>query len=599
MTYWNSDAPVFAATNRKATIVAIMLAGADDTQRTRNYWRVRDSLRSNGLTVSFTGPIAIRDAVATRAHQDLLRTELISFPAILLLLVLVFRSLVAALLPVAVGGLTLAATIGLIRPLTLLTDVSVLAVNAVTVLCLALAVDAALFVVGRFREELTRSSTVDDAVVATVATAGRTVFFSCLTIGIVAVGLAFIPAGLTQSIGLCTAIAMCVGTVVCLTALPALLAVLGHRVNLGRLPLAARWRRPGTADRFWGRVGRAVIRRPVVFLVATVLTLVVLTMPFFHTRLGFPDQRALPADDPARVAVDDLRREFNLPALDLIQVVTRFDIPVDTDAGQVAVRAWAQRLRHVPGVMVVVTAASAGRHGVYYAYAGAAESGAAIRAVRQIRALPPPDGGAVLVGGVTAMAVDVYDLVRDRLPWVLLFIAAMTYLLLGVLLRSVLLPLKALIVNALSLGASFGALTWIFQDGHLTWLVGATRTGYLDVLLPVLLLGVLIGLSMDYELMLLSRIREHYDKWGDNDAAIIAGLRHSAPVFTAAALVVLVVAAIFATSDVVFVKQFCVGILVAVVVDATLVRAVLVPAAMRLLGKANWWLPRLPTHRPQ
>lgn len=583
---WRDGLPALDARDRRATAAVLVLAGADDTERTRSYRVLRDAIRADGLDVSFSGPTALRDAVVTKARDELLRKELLALPAVFLLLVLLFRSLVAALVPVLVGALTLTATFALLRPLTAVLDVSVLAVNALTVLCLALAVDSALFVVGRFREELARRGDVEQAVVATVATAGRTCFYSGLTIGVIALSLVLFPVGITRSIGICTALAMGVGTVLSLTAVPALLAVLGHRVDLVRVP-APKWPRPGAAHRFWGRVGRAVVAEPVAYLIAAVALLAVLTTPFAHVVLGFPDQRTLPAGDPTRVAIEEQRRDFAFPALDLVQVVTEFDAPARGEAA----RQWNRRLAALPGVRWVATVAESDRHAVLYLHAGPAESPAALDLVRDIRALPPPPGGSVLVGGASAMAVDVLDVLRDRLPWVLLVIALVTFALFAVLLRSVVLPLKALVVDVLPLGAAFGVLTRVFQDGDLTWAVGATQTGYLDVFQPFLLLVIVVGLSVDYEFFLLSRIREEHDRTGDTDAAIVAGLRRSAPVFTGAALVVLVVAAVIASGDVVFVKQLCVGIFVAVAVDATVVRAVLVPASVKLLGAANWWWP--------
>lgn len=591
VTYWNSDALMFASGDRRATVAGLTLTGANETERTKNYQRVRAALRTEALSVAYTGPIAVREAMVTATREDMARTEMLAFPLIFLVLLLVFRSLVAALLPVATGGLILAVTLGLMRPLTEFMDISVLAVNSVAVLALAVAVDAALFVVSRFREELARQPTVDEAVVVTVATAGRTGVFSCLTIAVVILGLTFIPIGLTRSIGVCAALAMLVGAVVCVTLLPAVLAVLGHRVDLVRFRLPSPLRRPGAGDRFWGKVGRAVLAEPVGYLIAAVVTLAILTTPFLHTTLGYPDQRSLPAQNPARLATEQLRDDFALPAADLVQVVTRFGEPVDTPDGKVAVGQWTRQLTTIPGARIAVTAAAAGHHAVQYVYSGTAESATALDTVRRIRALPPPAGGEVLVSGAAAMALDGYELLRDRLPVVLLFIAVTAFLMLAALLKSVLLPLKALVVSALSLGASFGALTWIFQDGHLVWLVGATKTGYLDVLQPIILLVALIGFSMDYEFFLLSRIREHYTETGDNNASIVAGLQRSGPVFTGAAVVVLVVVAVFASSDIVFIKQFCVGLFIGVLVDATLVRAVLVPSSMRLLGRANWWWP--------
>jgi uncharacterized membrane protein YdfJ with MMPL/SSD domain len=588
-TYFDGDAPVLRSRDGHTTLVAASLRGRDDTERTTTYRAVRDALPAGPFALTFSGPIAVREAVVSTAQNDLRRTELLSFPAVFLLLLLTFRGVAAALVPVVVGGLTMAVTLGLVRAFAAVTPISVLAVNVVTLVCLAYAVDAGLFMVGRFREELATGRDVDTALAATMATAGRTCVYSCVTIAVVTGAMMLFGTGLTMSIGLCAALSMAVSALISLTLLPALLGVLGRRIDWLSLPRPVR--RAGAMDRFWGRIGRAVIAEPVGYLVAVVGVLAILSAPFPHARLGFPDQRALPADAPARAATEQLRADFAVPLLDLVQVVTRYAEPVATPAGQAAAGQWLQQLSRLPGVRFAAGAAAEGRHSVVFVQAAAAESAVTVDVVRAIRALPPPPGAEVLVGGAAAMAVDAYDLIGDRLPWVLGVIAVLAYLLLAVLLRSLVLPLKALVVNALSLGASFGVLTWMFQDGHLTWLVGATPSGYLDVLLPSLLLVLLIGLSMDYEFFLLARIREHYDATGDNDAAIVAGLQRSAPVFTGAALVVIVIGAVFATSEVVFIKQLCVGLIVAVTIDATLVRAVLVPATMRLLGKANWWLP--------
>ncbi|GAU65825.1 hypothetical protein SSP35_02_01920 [Streptomyces sp. NBRC 110611] len=595
MTYWSRDLPPLASKDRHATAVVIMLAGADDTGRVASYHRLRPVLRAAGFRIQYAGPVAVVDGVAERTLADVRRAELIAFPLVLALLLLIFRSLVAALLPVVIGGLSIGITLGVLALLNGAVETSFITVSLVTALGLALGVDAALFVVGRFREELARRDSVPDAVAATCATAGRTVFLSGTAMSGIALGFLLFPVGVLRAFGVGAAVVILVSAVLSVTALPAALALLGPRVNAGRLrrPWREREReRAVPAEGPWARLARAVMARPGHYLICTSLALLALTAPFAHVTLGFPDQRTLPVDAPARQASDALGRDFALGGLDAVQVVVTVPQRLDTRDGRQTLTAWTGGLVRLPGAGGGLIAATS-RHSavVHLTHDSAAEDPATRALVRRIRALPPPDGGQVLVGGLSAMSQDTLELLGRRLPWALLSIAGFTYVLLLAALRSVVLPVKALLVNALSLGASFGALVWIFQDGHLTWLVGASRTGYIDVAQPVIMLILLIGLSMDYEFFLLSRIREQYDATGDNAAAVATGMQRSAPVITAAATVVLVVCAVFAGSGVAMVKELCVGMFIAVALDATLVRALLVPAAMRLLGRANWWLP--------
>ncbi|QHC24876.1 MMPL family transporter [Streptomyces sp. GS7] len=591
MTYWSRDLPPLVSKDHHATAVAIMLAGADDTSRVASYHRLRPALRAEGFDIEYAGPVAVVDGVAERTLADVRRAELIAFPLVLALLLLIFRSLVAALLPVVIGGLSIGITLGVLVLLSGTVEISFITVSLVTSLGLALGVDAALFVVGRFREELAGRHSVPDAVTATCATAGRTVFLSGATMTGIALGFLLFPVGVMQACGVGAAVVIAVSAVLSVTALPAALALLGPRVNAGRL---RRPRRKDTvpAEGPWAGLARAVMARPGHYVIGTLLALLALTAPFAHITLGFPDQRTLPADAPARLASDALRHDFALGGLDTVQVMVTVPQRLDTRDGQRTLTAWAGELVHLPGTGAGLIAATSQHSAVIYlSHNGSAEDPATRALVRHIRALPPPDGGQVLVGGLSAMAQDTLQLLGRRLPWVLLYIAVFTYVLLLTTLRSVVLPAKALLVNALSLGASFGALVWIFQDGHLTWLVGASRTGYIDVAQPVIMLILLIGLSMDYEFFLLSRIREQYDATGDNTAAVATGLQQSAPVFTSAAAVVMAVSAAFTTSGVTMVKELCVGMFIAIALDATLIRALLVPATMRLLGRANWWLP--------
>ncbi|UQA91404.1 MMPL family transporter [Streptomyces halobius] len=600
MTYWSRELPLLVSRDRHATAVAVMLAGSDDTQRAHSYQRFRSALRADGYQLQYAGPTALVDEVSQRGLSDLEKAKFIGFPAVLLLLVMVFRSPVAAVLPVVIGGLSIGITLGCLVLLRDVVETSFTTLIAVTTLGLALDVDAALFVVGRFREELARRATVPDAVETTCATAGRTVFLSGVTMCGIAGGVFFFPIDALRAFGVGAALVIAVSVVLNVTALPAALFLLGHRINSMRVP----WSRPGEARAGggWARLARSVMNRPGHYLVGVLLVLAALTAPFFHIVLGVPDQRALPADASARMATDSLQHDFPVNGLNAIQVAVTVPERLDTPAGQRSLTAWASRVVALPDIGGGLIAAKSQHSAVVYFDSSGNLDAAGTRAlVRDIRALPPPGKGKgeVLVGGVAAMALDTLEMLNRRLPWALLYITAFTFVFLLVALRSIVLPLKALVIGALSMSASFGALVWIFQDGHLLWLVNGSRTGYVDVVQPIVLLLLLAGVSMDYEFFLLSRIREHYDASGDNTAAVAQGLQQSGPVVSVAALVVLVVSAIFASNGVTTVKQVCVGMFIAIALEATLIRALLVPAVMRLLGRANWWLPGARKSRSQ
>ncbi|MEK2479450.1 MMPL family transporter [Streptomyces noursei] len=592
LTYWTSDIPTMVSTDRHAAIAAVMLAGADDNQRARSLHRLRDGLRADGFQLAYAGPTPVIEEVVQRSLAQGARSELIAFPVVFLLLLLLFRSLVAALLPVLIGGLSASLTLLGLRMATHTTGISVLALNLVLAVGLALGVDASLLLVARFRAVLDQHGDVPYAVATTVASAGRTVFCSGLAMCGIAVGFLFFPLAMLRSVGLGAVLVIGISTTLAVTLLPALLALLGYRINALRLPWPRRRRPPVDG---WAQIARMVMAHPLRYLIGVSTCLLLLAAPFTHSNFAFPDHHELPEHAPARTATDALRTDFNFNGLDTIQVVVTFANPIDTAQSEQALYAYTRRLTAAPGVQGAMVAARAHTAAVIYlAHGGGAEDSASRDLVHRIRTLPPPQGGQRLVGGLSAMATDTLDTISRRLPWALTYIALYIFTVLLITLRSLLLPLKALVLNALSLTASFGTLTWMFQDGHLAWLAGATRTGYVDVNVPVSLLLVLIALSMDYELFLLCSIREEYDAHGDNTTAVATGLQRTGPVITAAALVVILVSAIFATNDVIVAKQVCVGMLLAMLIDATAIRALLVPAIMRLLGRANWWYPHPP-----
>jgi RND superfamily putative drug exporter len=375
-----------------------------------------------------------------------------------------------------------------------------------------------------------------------------------------------------------------------LTVLPALLAILGPRVNALRVPLPGRRQpsaQPSTVDGGWARLARVVMRRPVPTLLAVLAVLALLAAPFSHARFGGADERVLPAGAPARVVAQRLAVEFPTgTTTSPIQVLVE-----GASAGQV--EELAARIRAVPGVTAAQVGASAGDTAlVVVGYTGLPTGDAAYAAVRSIRGLPAPAGVAVLVGGRPAQDVDLVASLAARLPWLAVIMAAVALVVLFAAFGSLVLPVKAILMNLVSLGASFGAVVWVFQDGHLSGPLGFTPTGYLEPNLPVLILAVLFGLATDYEVFLLSRIREQWQATGDNTAAVATGMQRTGRIITAAALLLVVVVAGFTTGQLVFAKLIGVGMITAIVVDAALVRTLLVPATMRLLGRWNWWAPR-------
>jgi RND superfamily putative drug exporter len=580
-TFWDTRSPALVSGDRHATYAAIRLAGADQQARLKTYDKIRGDLAAPGLKTLRGGSIGVNGELSRKTASGLARAEMISTPILLILLVVIFGSLVSAVLPLAIGGVAILGAFTVLRLLTLTTDVSTFAINVVTMLGLGLAIDYALFIVTRYREELRRTDSEREALVRTMATAGRTVAFSGITVAIALGGLLFFPQMFLRSMGLGGMAVVLVDMVAALTVLPALLALLGRRVDALRLIR----RHPREGRGTWYRLAHSVMRRPVAYATGSVLVLLVLGAPFLGIRFGSIDVRALPPGAESRTVSATLDRDFPHSSLSPIDVVLTGGVSGSGLEGYVG------RLRALPGVSSANLAGTA-PDATHVAVRTAADpqSSSARDLVRRIRALPAP--GRVYVGGETAELSDLLSSLGRVLPWTALFVGAVTFALLFAALGSIVLPLKALVMNALSLSAAFGVMVWGFQNGHLAGLLGFTSTGAVEASQPVLILAVAFGLSMDYELFLLSRIKEEWDRTGDNTAAVAVGLQRTGAIITNAALLLAVVIGAFTTSDIAFIKLIGVGLLAAVVVDATLVRALLVPATIRLLGRANWWLPR-------
>jgi RND superfamily putative drug exporter len=583
------------------------------------------------------GPVFYGD-IQEISESDLRRSEVVSLPLAALLLLLVFGSVVAAGVPLIVGGSAVVIGLAVITILAGLTPLSIFVLNLATLLGLGLGVDYALLVTTRFREELSRRgggrtasgaidrSAVDEAVVATVSTAGRAVFFSGLTVLLGLIGLVLFEFMILRSVGIAGAVVVGLAAAAALTLMPAVLAILGPRLEA--FPLPGR-HDAGQPSHAWERLARRVMARPVQVLVPTLAILLVLGTPFLSVRFNAPDATILPAYVPSRQSLDLLRAAFGEGEFAPLWLAVRTPGPATLPANVAALFEYTRRLESDPRVTHVdsivdldprlsltqyqvlyadptavpdryaAAALSASTRGdltfvqVFTPYGPNAQEGRAL--VREMRTpgspLAPPGDFHVLVAGGAAEVEDVVARIAADFPRTAIFILVTTYLVLLLLLRSVVLPAKALVMNGLSIVASFGALVWIFQEGNLSAVLGFTPLGYVETSQPVILFCVLFGLSMDYEVFLLSRMKEVYDRTGDNVTAVARGLERSGRIVTSAALVVVVVAGSFAFADIVLIKALGLGVAIAVGLDATVVRALLVPATMRLLGKWNWWLP--------
>ncbi len=592
----------------RTAMAAIALAGDDDAERSAAYERIRDDLTAPApWETHLAGQRPAFTELTQRSEEDIARAEMLAMPVVLVLLVLIFGSLTAAALPVAIGGIAIVGAMLVLRAVAAVTEISTFALNVTTILGLGLAIDYSLFMVSRFREEVRRTDDVGAAARTTVATAGRTVAFSGLTVAIAFVGLLFFPQMFMRSMGLGGIAVVLVDVTLSLTLLPALLAWLGPRVDAGRLPrsLTGRvrglgGRRPAVTDEHtggWARLARGVLRRPVTVVVVATAGLGLLAAPALRLVAGETDVRDLPTSSVTRQDADLLAEQFPAAAATTVDVVLTGSV---SDGG---LRDAVAAMAALPnaGAATVVGQTGDGAATVTHVEIttpGDTEDATTRDLVRDLRTMTdegrlPGVGPEVeaLVGGDASAGIDAVAAITRVLPWTLVFVAGVTMVLLFAALGSVVLPIKAVVMNVLSLGATMGLVTWGFVQGHLSGALDFTTTGRVEAANLVLIGLIALGLAMDYELFLLSRIREEHRRGTDEATAIALGLQRSGRTITSAALLLVVVLAAMATSGVTFLKVIGVGLALAVAIDATVVRALLVPATMRLLGRANWWLP--------
>jgi putative drug exporter of the RND superfamily len=622
-----SDNPRQIAPDRRAQYATISLvASAQDVRDVVP--TIQNAIRPTNLQLTLTGAPVFYQDIFDVTERDLRRAEILSIPTAAIALVLVFGSVVAGVVPGLVGGTAVAVTLALMVVLSQFFELSIFSLNLATMLGLGLGIDYSLFLVSRFREELARGESVERAVAWSVATAGRAVLFSGVTVIIGLLALLTFDITALRSMGMAGAMVVALSVMAALTLLPALLGVLGKRIDaLAIGPLAASAARAGQRSGFWTRLANVVMARPVLVLVPLLAFLIALGLPFLRVDLGAPDASILPRDVQSRHGFDLLQTHWGdgeLSPLLLVFQTTDGTSPLQPDR----IGALAEFMRRVqahPSVLRVASIVNLdpriapAQYELIYAdpnrIADAYGQVAVQTSVRQdtvlaqvtsrfgqtddrskdlvraIRATPPPDGFRILVGGGTAGVIDYVDRLYEQFPRAAVIVVLAIYVVLLRTFGSVVIPLKAVVMNVLSILASYGALVVIFQEGALADQLHFQPLGFVEASLPIVMFCVLFGLSMDYEVFLLSRVQEAHMEGADNATAVARGLERSGRIITSAAAIVVLVSLSFVAADIVLIKALGLGTAIAVFLDATLVRALLVPATMRLLGEWNWWAP--------
>ncbi|MGW6847947.1 MMPL family transporter [Streptomyces virginiae] len=593
--YWRAQLPTLRSEDGRQALVVARVQG-DEKTATATLERLAPRFEGEHgpVRVSLGGPAAVQREVTRTIQEDLLRAELIALPITLVLLVLVFGSAVAALLPLGVGIVAILGTNAVLRGLTEVTDVSVFAQNLTTALGLGLAVDYALFIVRRFREELAAGHDPVAAVGVTLRTAGRTVLFSALTVAVSLSAMLFFPMYFLRSFAYAGVAVVLLAAAAALILLPAALVLLGNRVNA--LDLRRLWRRgrpeaaatePAETGKGWRWTAALVMRRAPVFAVATTVGLLLLGLPFLGVKFGTVDDRQLPKDASSHMVQEQIRDGFpNSPGGGLT-------VLAEGAPGPESLMAYRDRLAALPGVIRVDGPIASRTEGRYSSFSLSVEGEAVGETARDlvddVRAVDADFKTSVT--GQAAVLVDAQQAIAGALPAAAALVVLATLLLVFLLTGSLLIPLQAVLLNALSLTAMFGAVVWVFQEGNLSGLLSFTATGDIETTLPVLMFCIAFGLSMDYGVFLISRIKEEYDRTGDHESAVRTGLARTGGLITAAAVILAVVMVAIGTSRVTNTKMLGLGIALAVLMDAMVVRSLLVPAVMKLTGRATWWAP--------
>jgi len=596
----------------------------DPSRTAQTYYRgLVAEVHPGPLRMVATGQVPLNDAFNGTLESDLNRAEFIALPITLVMLVLIFASLVAASLPLGVGLLAIVGGVGGTLFLARFTDVSQYAINVVTLIGLAVAIDYSLFIVNRFRDELAAGASREDAIAVSMSTAGRAITFSGITVAIGLSAMLFYQGTFLASMGGAGGIVVGLAVVYGLTFLPALLSIVGGGVDRLRVPLVGRRRPDGTGA--WHSMALWVMKRPLAVLLPALALLVLAGLPFLQLRLATGDVDQLPPSNAARQGYDTLVRDFPGRDQTTITAVVYYQDGNPLTAEHVgAIYDLSHRLAALPNVLrvqsIVDLDPSLGRQDYQRLYSGPKDqlpaelrqalalgtgphialinlvtnqqytTDEARDLVRAVRSERVPDGQ-VLATGETAFDLDVVNFIIERTPTAVAVVILVTYVVLFLLTGSVVLPLKAVITNLFSISASFGALVFVFQQGHFSQLLGFTAQS-IDPSIPVILFSLVFGMSMDYEVLLISRIQEEYRRTGDNQRGVALGLEKSGRLITGAAAIMCAVFIAFGLAEVVIIKSIGIGLAIAIAIDATIVRILIVPSVMRILGRANWWAPR-------
>jgi RND superfamily putative drug exporter len=538
----------------------------------------------DGFTLYSGGVGVVGNAINKKISKDLAIAEAISIPATFILLVFVFGAMVASAMPLIVGVSAILGAFFILYLFTLFTDVSIYALNLTTGMGLGLGIDYALLMVNRFREELHHGKGVEESIITTLKTAGKTVFYSGLTVFVTLLSLTFFPLPFLKSFGYAGVSVVALAVAGALFGLPPILALAGNKIDKGVVRRSAIT--PKDEGR-WAQTARLVMRRPVAVVVLALIVLGIFAAPLKNVAFSQGDSRILPASNPAAIATAVQADRFSGQTTNPVEIIILDGVGKDAE-----IATYSANLAKVEGIVAVTPPQAFGEDIRIVAYESMLpRTPEAQKMIHDIREITSPEG--TLVGGVAADYTDSQDGISSTLPWALGWIALSVFILIFIFTGSIILPIKAVLLNVLSLAATMGVLTWVFIDGHLQWLVGSfTLTGTLDTSIVILIAVVVFGLSMDYELFLLSRIREEHLAGKDNVEAVAVGLQRSARIITAAAVLLAVVFASFITSGVTSIKSMGFGVALAVILDATIVRALLVPALMRLFGERNWWAPK-------
>jgi len=587
VSYWNTGGEkTLAATDGKAAYILVYSdseAFTPESQEMGDYFQKNFDGKRDGITLYSGGVGVVGNAINEKIESDLKIAEAISIPLTFILLVLVFGAMVASAMPLIVGVSAILGAFFILYLISLFTSVSVYALNLTTGMGLGLGIDYALLMVNRFREELHRGKSVEDSIVNTMASAGKTVFYSGLTVLVTLFSLTFFPLPFLKSFGYAGVSVVAIAVASALFGLPPILALLGNKIDKGVVRKSAITHKD---DGRWAQTARFVMKRPVAVVLLSLIVLGVMAAPIKNIAFSQGDARILPANNPAAVAtaMQESRFASNIATIDIVVI--------DGIGREKQISDYIAEIKRVPGIVNVNTPQVIGKDIRVTAFQSMLpRSPEAQKLIHDLRDVDSPQG--TLIGGAAADYTDSQDAISKTLPLALGWIAISVLILLFVFTGSIILPIKAVLLNLMSLTATMGILTWVFVDGNLQWLVGSfTVTGTLDTSIVILIAVVVFGLSMDYELFLLSRIREEHLLGKSNVESVATGLQRSARIITAAAVLLAVVFAAFITSGVTSIKTMGFGVALAVIIDATLIRALLVPALMRLLGERNWWAPK-------